>query len=170
MYDTLGFDDRDRALVHDLVRVRLHLIDGNIGRPAIRPPKQAEMKSYARRLKSDLDAFIGDELDRRHQVGIVYDNESGMIQVDLILDKIAARSLTVVAADQSTARQLEKTRQRLRKQQSQWVYFDRNLRIYEGSRNFVFKPMQRFHWTESQAMEDAAEIITGTLQLGDQIL
>jgi len=170
VYDTLGFDDRDRALVHDLVRVRLHLIDGNIGRPAIRPPKEAEMKSYARRLKSDLDAFIGDELDKRHQVGIVYDNESGMIQVDLISDKMAARSLTVVAADQSTARQLEKTRQRLRKQQSQWVYFDRNLRIYEGSRNFVFKPMQRFHWTESQAMEDAAEIIAGTLQLGDQIL
>src|SRR6266403_577754 len=164
VYDTLGFDDHDRALVHDLVRVRLHLIDGNIGRPAIRPPKQAEMKTYARRLKADLDAFVGDELDKRHQVGIVYDNESGMIQIDLIADKMAARSLTVVAADQLTARQLEKTRRRLRKQQSQWLYFDRNLRVYEESKTFVLKPMQRFHWTESQAMLDAQEIIAGTLQ------
>lgn len=168
VYDALGFDDRDRAVVRDLVRVRLHLIDGNIGWPAIRPPKPAEMKTYGRRLKSDLDAFIGGEPHKRHQVGIVYDNESGMIQVDLIADKIAARSLDVVAADQSTALQFEETRQRLRKQQSQWVYFDRNLRIYEGSKTFVFKPMQRFHWTESQAMLDAGEIIAGTLQLGDQ--
>lgn len=167
VYGTLGFNERDRALVHDLVRVRLHLIDGNIGRPAIRPPKQAEMKTYARRLKSDLDAFIGDELDKRNQVGIVYDNESGMIQIDLLADKMAARDLNVVSADQPTARQLEKTRQRLRKQQSQWVYFDRNLRLYEGSKTFVFKPMQRFHWTESQAMLDASEIIAETLQLGD---
>ena len=169
VYDTLGLDDRDRALVHDLVRVRLHLNDGNIGRSAIRQPRQTEMKTYARRLKSDLDAFIGNELDKRHQVGIVYDNEAGMIQVNLIADRMAARRLTVVPADQSTARHLEKTRQRLRKQQSQWVYFDRNLRIYEGSRTFIFKPMQRFHWTESQAMQDAGEIIAGTLQLGDQI-
>jgi hypothetical protein len=52
----------------------------------------------------------------------------------------------------------------LRKQCSQWVYFDRNLRIYEGTRTFIFKPMQRFHWTVSQAMVDAREIISETLQ------
>ena len=74
----------------------------------------------------------------------------------------------VGSADQPTARQLEKTRTRLRKQQSQWVYFDRNLRIYEGTKTFVFKPLQRFHWTESQAMQDASEIIAETLQFGDE--
>ncbi len=167
VYDSLGFDKRDRALVHDFVHVRLELNDGKVGRPATRQPKPAEMKTYARRLKSDLDAFFGDEFDKRNQVGIVYDKHSGMIQIDLIADKMAAREISVVSADQPTARQLRKTRERLRKQQTQWVYFDRNLRIYEGSKTFVFKPMQRFHWTESQAMVDAGEIIAETLQLGD---
>lgn len=167
VYNSLGLNHRDRALVDDLVHVRLHLIDGNIGRPAIRPPKAVEMKNYARRLKSDLDAFIGDELEKRNQVGIVYDEYSGMVQIDLMADKIAARDITVISADEASAQQLEGTRQRLRKQQSQWVYFDRNLRLYEGSKMFVFKPMQRFHWTESQAMLDAVEIIAETLQLGD---
>jgi hypothetical protein len=168
VYDSLGFDELDRALVHDLVRVRLHLIDGNIGRPAIRPPKPTEMRAYARRLRYELDAFIGAERDKRNQIGIVYDRHSGMIQIDLISDHGDARNLRVISADQATGGELEETRLRLRKKQSQWVYFDRNLRVYEGSKTFVFKPMQRFHWTESQALLDAGEIIAGTLQLGDQ--
>ena len=167
--NALGLDDRERALVHDLVHVRLELNDGKIGQRAVRLPKSDEIRIYARRLKRDLDDFIGDELDQRFQVGVVYDKSSasGMIQIDLIDDKAGARDITVVAAHSPTAKHLEKTRQRLRKQQSQWVYFDRNLRIYEGTKTFVFKPLQRFHWTESQAMLDAREIIAETLQLGD---
>ena len=143
--------------------------DGKIGKPAVRPPKTDELKAYAKRLKKDLDAFVDGELEKWHQIGIVYDkaSASGMIQVDLIADKAAAREIAVVAADSPTAKQLEKARQRLRKQHRQWVYFDRNLRIYEGTKTFVFKPLQRFHWTESQAMQDASEIIAETLQLGD---
>ena len=169
VYDALGLDERERALVHDLVHVRLELNDGKIGKPAVRPPKTDELKAYAKRLKKDLDAFVDGELEKWHQIGIVYDkaSASGMIQVDLIADKAAAREIAVVAADSPTAKQLEKARQRLRKQHRQWVYFDRNLRIYEGTKTFVFKPLQRFHWTESQAMQDASEIIAETLQLGD---
>ena len=45
----------------------------------------------------------------------------------------------------------------------QWLYFERNLRVYEGRKTYLFKPMQRFHWTESQALTDASEIIAETL-------
>jgi len=74
-----------------------------------------------------------------------------------------AKEIDVFRADDETAVELEKTRRRLRRQNAQWVYFDRNLQIFEGRRTFLFKPMQRFHWTESQAMADAAEIIAQTL-------
>lgn len=136
VYDSLGLDQWDRALVHDLVHVRLELNDGKVGRPAVRRPKASEIRTYARRLKLDLDSFIGDEIDKRNQVGVVYNESSGMVQVDLITDKTSAREITVAAADQPTARQLERTAKRLRKQRSQWVYFDRNLRLYEGHRHF----------------------------------
>lgn len=79
VYDSLGLDQRDRALVHDLVHVRLELNDGKVGRPAVRRPKSSEMRTYARRLKLDLDSFLGDEIDKRNQVGIVYNEHSGMI-------------------------------------------------------------------------------------------
>jgi hypothetical protein len=163
VYDSLRLDERERALVHDLVHVKLELNDGKIGEPAVRKPELAELHTYAVRLKSELDAFLGDELPKRHQVNVVYDDASGMISVDLVRDEQSTQLVTVSSASKETAAQLEKTRQRLRKERAQWVYFDRNLRIYEGTRTFVLKPMQRFHWTESQAMVDARHIIAETL-------
>ncbi|NQU26018.1 MAG: N-6 DNA methylase [Candidatus Nealsonbacteria bacterium] len=162
--DSLGLDARERSLIHDLVHVRLCLNDGKTGRAAVRAPNAAELRAYAQQLKSELDDFIDGELPKRHDVAVVYDDLSGMLQVDLVRQSAAARKVTVAKADHATARQLEKTRRRLRDQRSQWVYFDRNLRIYEGTRTFIFKPMQRFHWTESQAMIDAGTIITETLE------
>lgn len=167
VYDALELNPPERALVHDLVHVRLELNDGKLGQPAIRSPRVEELRSYARRLKSELDEFLGDASSKRHQVGVVFDDRSGMVQIDLIADRQAARQLVVAQADTPTAKQLQETRQRLRLQPAQWVYFDRNLRLFEGTRTFLFKPMQRFHWTESQALFDASEIIAETLQLGE---
>jgi N-6 DNA methylase len=161
---SLRLNDGERCLVDDFVHVRLALMDGKTGTPAVRLPNAAELRSYATRLKSELDAFIGSALPKRHQVGVVYDDLSGMIQVDLVKDAKSARKVHVAKADAPTSRELEKTRQRLREERAQWVYFDRNLRIYEGTRTYIFKPMQRFHWTESQAMIDACEIIAETLE------
>ena len=162
--DSLRLADGEKALIHDLVHVRLDLNDGKIGKEAVRRPTPPEIQEYARGLKSELDGFIDGELPKRHDVGVVYDDLSGMVQIDLVGEARAQRNVLVAKADDRTARKLELTRQRLRQQRSQWVYFDRNLRIYEGTRTFVFKPMQRFHWTLSQAMIDAREIISETLE------
>lgn len=161
--ESLKLDERERALIHDLVHVRLALNDGKTGRVAVRQPTRDELRVYLQRLKFELDGFIDGQLPKRHNVAVVYDRLSGMIQVDLVASSSAVRSVTIAKADQAAGRQLERTRRRLRDQRAQWVYFDRNLRIYEGRRTFLFKPLQRFHWTETQAMIDAREIIAETL-------
>jgi hypothetical protein len=61
------------------------------------------------------------------------------------------------------ARELQTMQLFLRERRSQWIYFNRNLRIYEGTTTYIAKPMQRLHWLESQAMIDANEIIAETL-------
>ncbi len=161
--ESLKLDERDRTLIRDLVHIRLALNDGNTGQAAVRVPAAGELRSYAERLKRELDGFIDGQLPKRHNVAVVYDHLSGMVQVDLVPSSAAARSVAIAKADESAGRQLDRTRRRLRDQRTQWVYFDRNLRIYEGRRTFMFKPLQRFHWTESQAMIDAREIIAETL-------
>jgi hypothetical protein len=154
---------RDRALIEDLVHVRLELNDGKLGQPAVAPPTTSHIKRYAKRLKAELDGFIDGHLSKRHQVRVLHDELSGMIEVDLTADVDSARETSVVEANPEIANELEKTRKRLRKRWAQWVYFDRNLTVFQGSRTFVLKPMQRFHWTEGQAMVDAAEIIADSL-------
>ena len=162
--DALELTDRERALVHDFVHVRLALNDGKVGPEAVNSPRAKEIRLYLSRLKRELDAFTGDAVERRHGVAVVHDDLSGMVQVDFTKDQTSAREIVVHRADHPEAKLLEKTRQRLRETRAQWVYFDRNLRIYEGRRTYLFKPMQRFHWTESQAMVDAAEIIAKNLE------
>lgn len=49
----LGLDSRERALVHDLVRVRFQLNDGKRGHEAMRTPETLELRDYARRLKQE---------------------------------------------------------------------------------------------------------------------
>jgi hypothetical protein len=160
--DSLGLTERERAIVRDLVKVRIELNDGRLGRPAIAPPERDQMMVYGKRLAKELNSFVGDELAKRHQVAIVYDDLSALIQVDFVAVR-AAQKTQVLRASEPTAIELELVRNRLRKQCCQWVYFDRNLRFYEGTRTYILKPMQRFHWTESQAMCDASEIIAETL-------
>ena len=88
--------------------------------------------------------------------------ETGMICVGFVASKKAAPFLVSSAASESAAA-LSETRQQLQEEVGQWVYFNRDLRLYDGTKTYLFKPMQRFHWTESQAMIDASEIIAETV-------
>jgi hypothetical protein len=42
---------------------------------------------------------------------------------------------------------------------SQWSYFRRDLQIHTESRTYLFKPFERLHWTRTQAILDASELI-----------
>lgn len=166
--DLLGLTDREQALVADFVGIRYALNDGKLGPAAVHQPTQAQLKTYARRLKSELDTFVEGVLPKRHDIGIVYDklSASAMVSIDLTKNANAGNALIVAAADSQAGKELERTRRRLQQKRSQWVYFNRDLRIFEGTRTYLFKPMQRFHWTETQAMIDAAEVISATLASG----
>ena len=161
VFRLLGLDEREQALVHDLVHVRLALNDGKVGPEATREPRVAEMETYARWLRRELDDFVGEESERRHAVTVVYDDHSAMVAIDFT--RAATAAPHVLCADTADAATLERTRQRLRGEHAQWVYFDRALKIYRGRQTFLFKPRQRFHWTRTQAMLDAGDIIAETL-------
>ncbi len=159
----LGLDERDQALVHDLVHVRIALNDGKVGPAATRKPTVAEMETYARWLRRELDEFVGEESERRHRVTVVYEDHSAMVAIDFTRETTSTPR--VLRADAADAATLDSTRVRLREEHAQWVYFDRALKNYRGRQTFLFKPRQRFHWTRTQAMLDAGDIIAETLAL-----
>src|SRR5947209_19859001 len=121
------------------------------------------MQQYAKVLRDQLDGFLDEGKEASHQVGVVYDRHSGAVSIKLNQDGRSRITVTVEKADKAAASEFEKSRRALRKKHSQWLYFDRNLLVFHGSLTVLFKPLQRFHWTRSQALADADEIIAETL-------
>ena len=156
VFDALGLDEGERALVHDLVHVRLALNDGKVGRAAMKPASRDELRTYAEWLQRELDAVAGGH----HAVSVIHDDISGFVAVEPAKNRGSVR---VVRADAESARSLARTREQLREEHAQWVYFDRSLRLLRGKKTYVFKPIQRMHWTRSRAMLDAADITIGSM-------
>jgi N-6 DNA methylase len=166
VYKALGLKKQDRALVQDFVQVRLGLNDGGLDKEAIDPPTKIELKNYGRRLRDELDSFIAGEIPGRHVVEILYDEYSGMVRINLNRKSSGKKEMFVVKAGDSESNHLQKCREHVRQQRSQWVYFDRNFRAYDKTYIYVLKPMQRFHWTQTQARIDAREIISESIARG----
>ena len=163
VYEALELKPKEQALIHDFVRIRCTLNDGRLGKEATHSPTRTEMRKYARSLQRELDDFIRGELPGSHDVQITYDCETGMICVTFVQNSISREPIRVLQANSSEASALEGCRKQIRTQQSQWVYFDRNLRIYNGDQIYVLKPMQHLHWTVTQARIDAIDMISESM-------
>jgi hypothetical protein len=153
--DALGLDEGDRALVEDLVCIRVALNDGKIGRDAMNSASKKELQTYAEWLQREFDAQSDGE---RHSVTVLHDDHSGFVAIEPAKDRPLIR---VASADAESARTLARTREQLREEHAQWVYFDRSLRLHRGEKTYLFKPIQRMHWTRTRAMLDAADIVIG---------
>lgn len=160
--DALGLDEAERALVQDLVDIRVALNDGKVGQAAVRDASEAELQTYAEWLQRELDENPnGDTL---HSVTVLYEAHSGFIAIEPTNGRSAAR---VLAANSTAARTFTTTREQLRREHAQWVYFDRALRIHRGAETYLFKPIHRMHWTRTRAMLDAADISVGLIREGN---
>jgi hypothetical protein len=163
-FDALKLSSRARAAVEDLVRVRLGLNEGKIEQSAIGPPPTKELEVYAQALRDELDHFVSQSSTTRHRIDVLAGGGSGLVSVDLVTGDSGQNAVNVWSATERDAQQLAETRRRLTEHRAQWLYFNRNLRVYEGSRTYILKPLQRFHWTRTQAIQDAAEIIADCLE------
>lgn len=162
--DSLKLSSRARAAVHDLVHVRFGLIQGKTDVSAIGPPVDGEFMSYATMLQEELDGFVAASSDKRHQVNVMFGGGSGLVSVNIVPADSVEQPVRVIEARSEDARQLGKTRLLLSQRRDQWLYFDRNLRVYDGPRTYILKPLQHLHWTQTQAIRDAGEIIADSLR------
>ncbi len=163
VFRALGLRDFERALVRDLVHLRMDLIQGKVSDRARARPSNREMRKYAKVLTDELDAFVDDQPSLKHSTTVCHDGGSAIVAIRLHRSKGPKQRVRVERADSAVAKETASIRARVRRRHSQWIYFERNLRLYEGRNTYVFKPLERLHWTESQAMLDAGTIIAETL-------
>ena len=92
-----------------------------------------------------------------------------MVVIEQVPLNGSAHRVETYRIGEAEAHELAQLRGKLRRTQSQWVYFDRNLRVVQDGRTLVLKPLQRVHWTPSQAIADANEVIAETVNsAGDE--
>lgn len=157
--DALRLTERDRALVHDLVHVKMDLTRGKVGRRAIAPPNKVQVGEYALTLRDELDSFLGDDIDSRHRIRIAVGDDAGVVEIVVLENTDNPQPTSVELANPRLSVESAIARRNIRHPFTQWFYFERNLRIYDPSCTYVCKPMQSMHWTRSQAMLDAGELI-----------
>lgn len=169
--DALGLRTEERWLVHDLVHIRMALIDGKVGEAAVHPPNEKELQAYAEALRDALDGFVAHaDTELRHRVTVVHEQVAGMVQIEGIRPSEGGKALPVciLPANTEVGRAMRQTRERIETERGPWLYFDRNLMVYASERIFLCKPMQRLAFLQSQALSDADMIIEDTLSAEGQ--
>ena len=153
VFEALGLRPSERILVRDFVQMNQQCAQGKVTPDTSGTPSKATKQSYLTCLKKELDAFIGEEWASEHDVHSNYEDRYAIISVRLT-PKGVSQSRTAIPGS---------IREQLQRHHSQWMYFDRNLRLYESDTLYCLKPLQAIQWTERQALLDAGEVIAATL-------
>jgi hypothetical protein len=167
VYELLGLTRGERILVEDFIQWNMQMVQGKVPLEIVAPPADRAILSYLATLKDELDDFIGNEAGVSNEVCAVRGGNSAMIFVRV--RNGAAPRPVLLDAGEKTAAALARTREQLVRQhsQSQWLYFERCLKIYQDGAMYVLKPLEMIHWTRRQAILDAGEIIAETLGAQD---
>ena len=161
VYQLLGLSRIERILVEDFVRWNMQMVQGKVTADVVAPPTDSAVHSYLTTLKGELDEFVGRDSGITHRLHAVRADDSAMISLGVVHGE--AQQPTLQDAGEHTAAALAQIRKHLLRRHSQWLYFERCLKIYEDGTMYVFKPLEMIHWTRRQAILDAGEIIAETL-------
>ncbi|MBI5115496.1 N-6 DNA methylase [Candidatus Poribacteria bacterium] len=167
VYALLGLNEPERLLVHDLVEVRTKLNEGRVAREAVRPASEMEMGDYAETFKEELDTFLDEARRLQHHITVFFGETDAMIQV-LHPKKSSTQPVKVLRMGKNDTSGLAKIRERLLMPHGQWIYFQRNLRVYDSHATYIFKPRHRLYWLKSQALIDADEFLADMLAASDE--
>lgn len=144
-------------LATEFIETRLPL---NQGKRAIdqlkKPPFNEKLLAYGEVLRDKLDDSVTD--GTYHKVSICPSTDLIECQVEICR---ASKPFPVVIeqAKPETAEILSDIRRLAGEQQSQWVYIQRGIRVFDGPHMRIYKPSRLSEWTQTQALNDAADII-----------
>jgi type I restriction-modification system DNA methylase subunit len=162
VYNLLKITDSEQDLINDFLQTRMKLNEGAIAREAVKSATKSEMLSYATVMKNELDDFLSKP--DKHQIKIYFSDESAMIEI-VNLKHPSSSQPEIIDVNTQTQIEFEKLHKNLSKEQSQWIYFNKCLKIFEdrSRTTYIFKPRHRLYWLKSQAFVDAGEFIADKL-------
>lgn len=165
VYTLLGINRAERWVIEDLLSVRKELNEGKLAREAINPANEDEINKYASILKAELDDFLDADVKDQHKVAVLYTDELAIVKIEHPHSPPAGVATILEVKDQKDKAEFDKLKSKLLSNRGQWIYFNHNLRIFEGRTTYFVKPRQKLCWLKSQALLDADEFIAEKLSL-----
>ena len=163
VYRLLGIDKSERYLVDDFLNIRMNLNEGKIADNAVKPATLSEIKSYAKVLKRELDDFLDNEIRDQHCISAFYSDALVILKIEHPKNLPAGSVQVIKLENKTVGKVFSKLGQNLFRQQGQWIYFNRNLKIFNGRTTYFVKPRNCLSWLKSQALIDADEFIAEKL-------
>ena len=166
IFETFNIPTDIVTLVKDFVTVRLALDEGQAAMGRVtRYPNSDDLIGYANELAKSLNSFVMGSA--HHDVTINKSKE--LIECVIEIKDDGSRrssSITVNDSDLLTDKLLKEIRDSAGYQFSQWVYVQRGIRLFDGSRIFIYKQPRLMNWTRTQALNDASDVISQAITAG----
>ncbi len=160
----LGLKENELCLVHDFVTTRMKFNDGAIPKIVNESASKAEITVYSNTLKKTLDDFLDADIRNQHQVTANYSSDMVLLSIEHSenppVDPVIVKKIT----DAELKEELKNLETNLKFEQGQWIYFQKNLRLFHGRTTHFVKSRQRLGWLQSQAFADADEFIAEKLR------
>jgi len=157
----LDIPDSVSLVVRDFFRMRYQLNQGKIPPDFRKLPDESEMRSYAARLRKELDTFLGGA--GHHKITVLYSYQG--ISVSIALTQLGSgvdpEVKPAAGGEKATLQALLRAAE---SQFSQWAYVKKSVRIFDGDTVHLIKPPRRLEWTETQALLDADDIIAEVIE------
>jgi hypothetical protein len=152
------------TLVTEFLDLRLKLVGGGtraaIQKAQQRPDRRA-LQEYAQQLTTDLDGFLNSG-KTRHRVTVERSPDLICCTVEFVKSDHTFIPIVKDVSSQN-GQAFSQLQQTLNSQFSQWVYVQRELKMFAPSSVSLYKEPQLINWTRTQAMNDADEMIAEIL-------
>jgi type I restriction-modification system DNA methylase subunit len=148
-------------MARDFAQVRIKLNKGKAVVSATEQPQESDLHAYGLCLRDELDDFTeGSGL--RHKIILTYSINIIVCSVEFVfLDNPISVSIEKAQGESSSF--LARIQEKVKRRFSQWVYVQRDLRIFEESRVYLCKSPRLVDWTRTQALNDSDDIIAEIL-------
>ncbi|MEL7006022.1 MAG: hypothetical protein AAFN93_25330, partial [Bacteroidota bacterium] len=154
-------------IAREFLSTRVQLRKGKTVVPATEPPSDEQLTVYGASLQNELDTFTeGSGL--KHSLTFLPSTKMVVCVIEFVQSNNTLE-IEIERSNQKINEFLHSTVLELKQRFSQWVYIQRSLRIFSSSAVFICKPARLIDWTQTQALNDADDLIAEILSANHEL-
>jgi len=161
--DILKLSKKEQININDVLEYNLDLFEKQQKSEGLLPI--SNIKPYAEMLCSELNDFLEEQSLFANATIYTNNRNNPLLVVKISFEKNKRK---LVSSEDCISKELKKIDEYLWEKKAGSIYFRKKLNYYSGDDIFIIRPNQRRFWSQSMAMEDAAELIIEILNLEEQ--